>query len=74
MNGVRGLRKFMVRVILELKAGLISTDLARALIYGAKSAAELDQGCVLDERFTELEAQLANIKPNGSAGRPAVRP
>jgi hypothetical protein len=69
LKDVRGLRRFICRVIIEMKAGLLSVDVARTLIYGASRAALLDQAQLLDQRVSALEARLAAApahRPNGS--------
>jgi hypothetical protein len=74
MHGLRGVRKQLVQLFREGKAGLIDPALLGKLIHACNVLQNMDSNRLLEERISEIERKLGSIRPNGSAGRPEVRP
>ena len=75
-RGLRSLlhvRRELTTVYREAKSGLIEPPLFGKLVHALNVLQALDNGRMVDARLTALEAKLAGLKANGSAGRPTTR-
>ena len=72
---MRGVRRELWRLYRETKSGLVEPALAGRLVQILSAMMTLENGVLLEQRLTELEARLAAVKarPNGHDRRPEMR-
>ena len=74
MSAVRGIRRALVRLFQEGKAGLIEPTLLGRLIHCLNVLQNMDSNVLLEKRIEALEARLADMRPNGRAPNGRARP
>ena len=67
LRTLRGVRAELVQLYREAKAGLVEPVLVGRLAHVLNTIQAMDNGVVLEDRLSELEARLDAAKPNGHA-------
>jgi hypothetical protein len=62
LRDTRGLRRFLCRLAIEVKADLVTPEKGRTLGYLASRAAALDQNQLFAAEVADLQSQVAALK------------
>jgi hypothetical protein len=65
LRDLRGIRRQLVTIYREAKAGLVEPQLFGRLVNCLNTLQAIDNNKLVEERMSEIEAKLAITKPNG---------